>query len=187
MKTKQISKIQNKAIKLNKKIGLRIILIPTCAFLIWCFAVITPFFTYVFVNNLFAEDTIDKWNISFWCLALTTITHLLQVLWLWIKHLFLYKRIIRRFGTSKETIEIVFRNMKFPSLDIDEKELKLWLKTPRIWLWCYIPPIGFIWGALFIFMGDMAAFCLPSNKILKNNIKKEILEYTEKNEISNLE
>ncbi len=59
------------------------------------------------------------------------------------KYLFLFKRLIKLFGTNKTNIEIVFKTINWPPLDINKEELRVWLKTQKIIIWFYIPPVGF--------------------------------------------
>ncbi len=140
MEINQTLNIQKQAIKLHRKISLHIIRMPILIFLVWCIAVVTPFFIYFFIKN----PNIDKWKWIIFVLSCITFVNTVQLIWLCLKYLFFFERLIKIFGTNKTNIEIIFKAINWPSLDINKKELKIWLKNPKITIWFFIPPIGFV-------------------------------------------
>ncbi|TCG12085.1 hypothetical protein [Mycoplasma todarodis] len=183
MKIEESIKTKKRAIKLNKKIGLHIISLPTIFLLVWCVVVIVPFFTYFFLKK---PEITQPWIYSIFALIGTTLIHISQILWLCFKYLFIYKRIIKELGDKPSYIEIILRNMGWPSLKFNDKELKMWMKKPLIRLWPYIPPIGFLWFLIlaafaFITGGDGTFFSSSKLSDLKKRIEQEILDYETSN------
>ncbi|TCG11069.1 hypothetical protein [Mycoplasma todarodis] len=146
MKTNKTTSIQEQAIKLHRKISWHIIRMPIIIFLAWCLVVATPIIVCVFVKKPSYNEL--KWIM--FIVSSITFVHALQIIWLCFKYLFFFKRLIKLFGTNEENIKIVFKTIHWPSLDIEKDELKIWLKTPKITIWFFIPPIGYICAMIWM-------------------------------------